>query len=291
MTEDGGAFVQVELNKIRPNPHQPRKHFDPEALAELAEDLKARNLLQPIGVRPAPWGFELIWGERRMRAAKLAGWTHILARVVTDNDRDSELDAVVENLHRQDLRPTEECEAYHALLGRVNGDVHALAAWLKKSERHVRERLVLRQLSPAMYKAAELGLPMVYAVPLSGLSHGAQKAAYDKIEGTGVKAWKRLVQALATKEAQPSLFTIKTITAEERHVLSKYDRMLAQLEDLLRRSFQKDELIVLARVLDARVPERARRMAAIASNLNLLRKALNRSHARVQVQREMKETA
>lgn len=112
-----GALQTVPVAQIRPNPYQPRKDFRPEELAELEASLRANGLLQPISVRPAPsgQGYELIAGERRLRAATRLGWTDIPAVIKPIDDQTLLTLALVENLQRADLNPIEEAEGYHRL--------------------------------------------------------------------------------------------------------------------------------------------------------------------------------
>jgi ParB family chromosome partitioning protein len=107
----------IEINAIDPNPHQPRVHFDEDTLSDLSASIRAIGLLQPILVRPAKDGrYELIAGERRWRAATRAGLTVIPAIIRITDDVSSIEQALVENLHRQDLTPLEEAAAYQQLL-------------------------------------------------------------------------------------------------------------------------------------------------------------------------------
>ncbi|MEO8364374.1 MAG: ParB/RepB/Spo0J family partition protein [Ilumatobacteraceae bacterium] len=107
----------IEISAIDPNPHQPRVHFDEDTLSELSASIRAIGLLQPILVRPGKNGrFELIAGERRWRAATRAGLTVIPAIIRVTDDVSSVEQALVENLHRQDLTPLEEAAAYKQLL-------------------------------------------------------------------------------------------------------------------------------------------------------------------------------
>lgn len=115
--EQGSALQQLPIAQIRPNPFQPRKEFPAEELAELEASLRANGLLQPITVRPAAGGrgYELIAGERRLRAATKIGWTEITAIVRELDDRALLTLALVENLQRSDLNPLEEAEGYQRL--------------------------------------------------------------------------------------------------------------------------------------------------------------------------------
>ncbi len=111
-------FRELEVDRIRPNPYQPRATFSPEKLEELASSIKANGVLQPILVRPTHDGFQIVHGERRFRAAVMAGLRRIPALIRKIEDRQMHLLALVENLQREDLDPIEEALGYQAL---VNG--------------------------------------------------------------------------------------------------------------------------------------------------------------------------
>jgi ParB family transcriptional regulator, chromosome partitioning protein len=115
--ESGTPFKHIPIAEIRPNPYQPRKTFAPEEITELQASLAAVGLLQPVTVRTADGkaGYELIAGERRLRAAKALGWVDIPAIVKEMDDRTALTLALVENLQRTDLDPIEEAEGYHRL--------------------------------------------------------------------------------------------------------------------------------------------------------------------------------
>jgi ParB/RepB/Spo0J family partition protein len=113
----GAHFAEVPIESITPNPRQPRRTFDEEALEELAASISVVGLLQPIVVRELRAGrYELIMGERRLRASKLAAVEKIPAIVRETNDDDLLRDALMENLHRQQLNALEEAAAYQQLL-------------------------------------------------------------------------------------------------------------------------------------------------------------------------------
>jgi ParB family chromosome partitioning protein len=105
----------IQIAKVRKNPMQPRREFDDAALASLAHSLKAKGALQPILVRPAEGGYELVAGERRLRAAGLAGLTELPAIVRAVKDDELLELALIENIQREDLNPIERAKAYHLL--------------------------------------------------------------------------------------------------------------------------------------------------------------------------------
>jgi ParB family chromosome partitioning protein len=111
----GGDLLRIPISRIRPNPFQPRKNFDPKELAELEASLASSGLLQPITVRRAGDAYELIAGERRLRAATNLGWSEIPALIKDLDDRSSLVMALVENLQRSDLNPIDEARGYQRL--------------------------------------------------------------------------------------------------------------------------------------------------------------------------------
>lgn len=137
----------IEIHTIDPNPHQPRVHFDEDTLSELSASIRAIGLLQPILVRPAKDGrYELIAGERRWRAATRAGLTVIPAIIRVTDDVSSVEQALVENLHRQDLAPLEEAAAYQQLLDDFNMTHENIALKIGKSRSAITNSLRLLAL-------------------------------------------------------------------------------------------------------------------------------------------------
>ena len=148
----GGADEQQELARIKvdqitPNSRQPRRRFEPEATAGLAESIRRQGLLQPVVVRPRPdGGYELIAGERRWRAAREAGIEELPAIVREADDRDSLLLALVENVAREQLSAVEEARAYAALLDEFGLSLGDLAERVGRSKPSVSNRLRLLEL-------------------------------------------------------------------------------------------------------------------------------------------------
>jgi ParB family transcriptional regulator, chromosome partitioning protein len=144
---DTAELVQLRVGDIAPNARQPRRRFEPEATAGLAESLKHQGMLQPVVVRPrAAGGYELIAGERRWRAAKQAGLESVPALVRPADDRDSLLLALVENVARENLSAVEEARAYAALIDEFGLSVTAVAARVGRSVPSVSNRLRLLEL-------------------------------------------------------------------------------------------------------------------------------------------------
>jgi len=138
----------VDINLIQPSRFQPRTEFDPEALAELAASIKAQGVLQPLLVRPrVSGGYELIAGERRLRAAKMAGLERVPVVAREADDRTAFELALVENLQREDLDPLEEAEAYRRLLGDFGYTQEELSKKVGKDRATVANSLRLLNLS------------------------------------------------------------------------------------------------------------------------------------------------
>lgn len=138
----------LPIASIIPNPHQPRKFFSPEGLQELSASIAAHGILQPLSVRRSEGGYELISGERRLRAAQLAGLTEVPCLIVTADETQSSLLALIENVQRRDLDFWEEAQAIQALLEASGLSQEALARQLGKSQSSLANKLRLLRLSP-----------------------------------------------------------------------------------------------------------------------------------------------
>jgi len=147
---NGVGLRDIAVDLIHPNPNQPRVHFDEAALAELSASIGAIGVLQPILVRPSGEKYELIAGERRWRAARSAGLTVIPAIVRVTDDVSSVEQALVENLHRQDLTPLEEAAAYQQLLEDFNMTHEQVATKVGKSRSAITNAIRLLSLPASM---------------------------------------------------------------------------------------------------------------------------------------------
>jgi ParB family chromosome partitioning protein len=149
---------EIALARIRPNPHQPRTHFDEETLAALVDSIRAVGVLQPVLVREAGEDeYELIAGERRCRAARRAGLLAIPALVQVADDALSLEQALVENLHREDLNPLDEAAAYQQLIEDFHLTHDAVAHRVGKSRAAISNALRLFQLPPSVQRLVRDG--------------------------------------------------------------------------------------------------------------------------------------
>lgn len=150
---------EVSIDAISPNPKQPRTVFDEEALKELTESIKEVGLLQPPVVREVGNGrYELIMGERRFRAAKAAGLTHIPVIIRQTNDNELLREALIENIHRSQLNPLEEGAAYSQLLNDFNCTHDELATRLGKSRPHLTNTMRLLNLPASVQRKVAAGV-------------------------------------------------------------------------------------------------------------------------------------
>lgn len=140
--------LYLPLSAIAPNPHQPRQHFSQAGLDELAQSISVHGILQPLSVRRVEGGYELISGERRLRAAALAGLSQAPCLVVSAGTEESSLLALIENLQRRDLDFLEEAQALQALLDETGLSQEALARQIGKSQSAVANKLRLLRLPP-----------------------------------------------------------------------------------------------------------------------------------------------
>jgi ParB family chromosome partitioning protein len=164
------ALRDIPIGQIKPNQYQPRREFNPDELKELADSLRANGLLQPVAVRATDGGYELVAGERRLRAATLLGWPTIPAIVRDYDDRTMLTLALIENLQRSDLNPVEEAEGYARLATEFDLTQNEIADLVGKDRSTVANFQRVLQLPQAVRKMLETGaLSLGHARPLLAL--------------------------------------------------------------------------------------------------------------------------
>lgn len=217
----GARLEEIPLDAIEPNPRQPREVFDPEALAELVASINAVGVLQPVVVRELePNRYQLVMGERRWRATREAGLASIPAIVRETRDDDLLRDALLENLHRQQLNALEEAAAYQQLLTEFGTTHEQLADRIGRSRSHVSNTLRLLNLAPAVQRRVAAGVISAgHARALLTLDdHDAQARLADRIvaEGLSVRSVEEFVavgepaataRITRTKREQPAELT------------------------------------------------------------------------------------
>jgi len=146
-------IVNLPVGSIRPNPNQPRQQFTEDSLTELRDSIRQYGILQPLSVRKLPGGFELIAGERRLRAAMLAGLDTVPCILLAVDDRDSGLLALVENLQRKDLDFVEEAEGLRNLIRTYGLTQEEAARYIGKSQSAIANKLRILRLPPETLRA------------------------------------------------------------------------------------------------------------------------------------------
>ena len=192
----------VSLEEIHPGRHQPRRSFHEESLAELAQSIRAQGLMQPVLLRPRPQGgYELVAGERRWRAAGLAGLRSVPALIKEVTDQQASVMALIENIQREDLKPLDEAGALQRLHDEFGLTHQEVADAVGKSRAAVTNALRLLSLEPAVRNLLNDGaLEMGHARALVPLPAGAQAAAARTIVAKGLNA--RQAEALARRLLQ-----------------------------------------------------------------------------------------
>ena len=229
-SDSSGEYFTCDVRLIRPNPFQPRIRFPREELDELSRSILEQGILQPLIVRKAETGYELIAGERRLRAAKMAGISEV--PVVVKNVSDGKLleISIIENIQRQDLNALEEAEAYNRLMDEFHLTQEDVAVRVGKSRPAIANFLRLRQL-PEQIKSSILDgtLTMGHARALLGADTQAQQYA----------AWKAvLAKNLSVRETEALVKRLKNQKPEDLNPPPQsFDVYLSSLADDLSQDF------------------------------------------------------
>jgi ParB family chromosome partitioning protein len=241
-SSDEGALKSIPITQIGRNPFQPRQEFNTDDLAELQESIKASGLLQPITVRRRPGkdGFELIAGERRLRAATRLGWKAIPAIIKEIDDRTILTLALVENLQRTDLNPIEEGEGYQQLSQDFGLTQQQIAETVGKDRTTIANMLRLLQLPESVRKLLQEGrLTMGHAKVLLGLDDA------NKIESLARDIVK---ETLTVREVEQRLRGVvdgarSGKKAGRPRAVDRQAPEVRRIEDRLRRFLQTDAVI------------------------------------------------
>jgi ParB family chromosome partitioning protein len=231
---DGQAVVKIPVDKVRPNRHQPRTRFTPDSLAELSESIKVHGLAQPLLVTASavPGEYELVAGERRLRAARMAGLVDVpcVVRQLTDRER-HEL-SLIENIQREDLNPLEEAESMRKLMDEVGLTQEELARRLGKSRSALANRLRLLELPQMLRNALLEGLITEgHARALLGLADRTQQEELGKRvvqEKLTVRDVEKLVLDWASAARTGRVKTPRRKNADVRHLEEDLQRTLSR---------------------------------------------------------------
>lgn len=227
-SQEENGLKKLPLHKIEPNPDQPRRDFDPEELEELAESIRTHGVIQPLTVREMPNGYyQIIAGERRWRASRLAGLEEIPAVIIEADDRKAMELALIENLQRSDLNPVEEANGYDSLIREYGLTQEEAAARVGKSRPAVANALRLLNLCEGVLdkvRSGELTAGHARAI-LQLKSEKKQLEAAQKISALGlsVRQAEMLCKNMTREpEKQPPIVLEVNYVAECEKNLSKH---------------------------------------------------------------------
>ena len=279
---------EVNLSLIYPNPAQPRKFFPKEALEELALSIREQGLIEPLVVVPREGKFMLVAGERRWRACQMIGLETVPVRLIEADDRQVAELALVENLQRQDLTPLEEALAFQSMIdsGYTREELAQKLGF--KQVWRVDERLSLLKLAPKFQEATVQGIiSPSQAFEMSRLAnYGDQELVFRKIRAGELATYNKLrqfVSALVEARKQIALFDLPK--KEDLKIISRWERVLEAVTDLICKSFSAKDCQVLAKVCHGDTQVNLDRIDLIIKHLNMIKKAMLENASRQEVAR------
>ena len=215
-----GELQYIDINDIKPNAGQPRKNFDEAKLEELAESIEQHGLIQPLVLRSAGHGYEIVAGERRWRAARLIGLKEVPCIIKELTDEENMLLAIIENMQREDLNPIEEAEGLKQMIDTYGLTQEQVSRGVGKSRPYITNSLRLLKLPERIqFLTADGSLSMGHARALAAIKDEdlqAKLAQRVVDEGLSVRQVERLAQDNRTKKEQKK--KRKTKSADERRV-------------------------------------------------------------------------
>lgn len=221
--------VQIPLNEIRPNPYQPRKHFDEEKLNELAQSIKEHGIFQPIIVKQSVQGYEIVAGERRFRAASIVGLPDVPAIIVEFTDQQMMEIALLENIQREDLNAIEEAQAYATMMKKLKLTQEELSRRVGKSRAHIANTVRLLKMPKKMQDYVLDGqLTMGHIKPLITID---EKKALEV-------AQKAIDQQLSVREVEDIVKGIKLQAARIAKPKEPKPKEYVYVEGLLRKKYR-----------------------------------------------------
>ncbi len=268
LNDNSDLVVELDIHSIKPNPFQPRKHFDTTALEELASSIKEHGLLQPILVfADDEEGYSLIAGERRLRASKLAGFSTIKAIIVDIKTERLREVALIENIQREDLNPIDLAQSYKELIEDYGITHEELAKKISKSRTQITNTLRLLTLSLEVQEQLLEGkITQGHAKVLVGLAPEEQKVALDSIIG----------QRLSVRETESLIKNLKETPRPSSHpsrtpsnpLVSQSSQSLLELVMLMKQKGFKASLKGTKIVLDFEGEEEVKRLIKSLSSLS-----------------------
>jgi len=231
--KEDDKIVEIPLTQLRANPYQPRKTFEEEAIKELAESIREHGVIQPIVVRQALKGYEIIAGERRFRASQLLGNATIPAVVRTYNDQQVMEIALIENVQREDLNSLEVAVAYQSIMNQFNLTQEELSLKVGKSRSHIANFLRLLSLPEEIKDFVSRGtLSMGHARALAGIKDDSVRRQLAKQAVTGEWSVRELEEAVQNTDSKVNVKTKAKANGKKR------DPFIEEIEETLREKFQ-----------------------------------------------------
>lgn len=249
-TKSGLQTIAVDL--IQRGTYQPRVHFEPEALQELADSIKEQGVIQPVVVRPkVSGGYELIAGERRWRASQLAGLSEIPAVVKELNDQAAAAVSLIENIQREDLNPLEESRALQRLIDEFDMTHQQVAEAVSRSRTSVTNLLRLRDLNEDVkILVDERQLDMGHARALLSLTGTEQSQIAKRVadKGLSVRETEQLVRRLLDPKPKPA--PVNKADPDVKRLVDELSERLGASIDLQHKSNGKGKLVISYSSLD-----------------------------------------
>jgi ParB family chromosome partitioning protein len=270
VSEEQGTVSKLPLQKIEPNPNQPRKQFDEEQLQALADSIREHGLLQPLAVRDMGDYYQIIAGERRWRACRLAELREVPVVIIEADDKKVMELAMVENLQRQDLNPMEEAEGYYSLIHDFKLSQEQVAERVGKSRPAVANALRLLSLKGELREMVEDGkISAGHARALLTLpTEKLQKSAAQKVIALELSVrqtesmCKKMLTDLAAEEEKPAPLTVDYVGECEKLLTKQLGRKVKIINGKRKGKFElefygQDDLQVLYEtLLSLRTPEK-----------------------------------
>ncbi|TVX89812.1 ParB/RepB/Spo0J family partition protein [Paenibacillus agilis] len=229
--QEDDRVIEIALQQLRPNPYQPRKHFDDQAIQELAESIRQHGVIQPIIVRSVLKGYEIIAGERRFRASQLLGLEKVPAVVRAFSDEQTMEIALIENLQRENLNALELAQAYHNLMEQLSLTQEELSVKVGKSRSHIANFLRLLQLPDEVKEHVSRGtLTMGHARALAGIKDAVKMIQLTKSSISNEWSVRQLEEAIQVMNRKGK--------AQDKKKMAAKDPYLDELEDTLRERFR-----------------------------------------------------
>lgn len=265
--EKAVGISEIELSKIHPNPNQPRTHFDEDALAELSKSVKQHGLVQPITLRELDGEYQIISGERRWRASKMAGLTKVPAYIREVDDEGVLELALIENIQREDLDAIEVAISYQRMLDELQITQEKLSEKVSKSRSAITNFLRLLNLPAHIQLAVKQGeISMGHArALLAAKTAELQNLIFEKIisQGLNVRQVEQLVKAEKATTGKKTTDSLKkaTLTFEQQSNFMELERIIQNKIDVKKDASGKGKITInfksdadLSRVLDLLIP-------------------------------------